>query len=114
LLLFVIDDGHWQALGWLSGRHGLVALAPALLGVAAHLRWREDGWRWGLPLSLVGYAVGLLGGEMALQALAYVAAYELLHKDSLWQRIKSLAPAAVLVFLYLLLYRSLGYGAHLH
>src|SRR5262249_7708484 len=74
LLLFAVDDAHWQPLGWLSNRHGVVATAPVLFGIVAHVRFREEGFRPGLPLSLVGYAVGLLGGEAAAQAAAYLVA----------------------------------------
>ena len=74
LFLFAVDESHLFAALWLANRNALVAAVPVLFGLCAHLRWREDGWRWGLPLSLGGYVVGLLGGETALGALAYLAA----------------------------------------
>lgn len=113
LLLFAIEDAHWFPATWLANRNALVATVPATWGLLAHLRWRMDGWRPGLPLSLAGYAVGLLGGESALGVLAYLAAYELiLAPGSRWKRAQSLAPACVLIAAYLALYKALGYGAY--
>ncbi|MEK6233634.1 MAG: hypothetical protein N2C14_02895, partial [Planctomycetales bacterium] len=78
LLLCAIDESQFMASSWLSNRNALVAAVPVLLGLWAHIRWREDHWKPGLWLSLLGYAVGLSGGEAAIGALMYLAAYELL------------------------------------
>lgn len=112
LLLFAMDESHLFAAVWLANRNALVAAVPALFGLVAHLRWREDGWKPGLPLSLLGYAVGLLGGETALGVLAYLAAYELFAAPGRWpRRLAAFLPATVLVLAYLGLYKALGYGA---
>lgn len=112
LLLFAVDDGHIFAAGWWSNRNALVAAAPAMLGVLAHVRWREEGWRPGLPLSLAGLAVGFLGGETALALTGYLGAYELLGRnDNLRRRIAALVPAAALSVAYLVLYKLLDRGA---
>ena len=77
LLVFTLDSSHTWPVAWIANRNALVAAVPALLGLVAHLRWREQGWRPGLPLSMLGLGVGLLGGEAALGVFAYVGAYEL-------------------------------------
>lgn len=111
LMLYAVDDGHAIAAGWWSNRNAIVAAAPALLGLAAHLRWREEQWRPGLPLSLLGYSVGLLGGETALGVLGYVLAYELCANREPWlRRIRALVPAGGLALAYLIFYKSQGYG----
>jgi len=113
LLLFAVDDGHWMTAGWWSNRNALVAAVPALYGFYAHLRWREDAWRWGLPLSLLGYALGLLGGETALAVFAYLGAYELFGaRGPLAQRIRALVPGALLGVVYLIFYKLGNYGVH--
>jgi hypothetical protein len=114
LLLFAVDDAHWQPIGWLANRHGLVATVPVLFGVVAHVRAREEGFRAGIPLSLLGYAVGLAGGEAALQAAAYLLAYELTAAGRARDRALALAPAVALFGGYLIAYRALGYGASGH
>lgn len=60
----------------LAARNAVVSTALSMFGVAAHLRWRQSGWRPGLPLSVVGYALGLLAGEAAVAAFGFVLAYE--------------------------------------
>lgn len=113
LLVFAIDDGHWLPATWWANRNALVSIAPALWGVAAHLRWREDGWKPGLPLSLLGYAAGLLAGETALSVLAYVPAYELLGaKGTSRARLRGFVPATLLVLAYAAFYRAMNFGAY--
>lgn len=111
ILLYLVDEGHLLPVLWLSNRNALVSGAPALLGLAAHLRWREEGWRPGLPLSLAGYATGLLGGETALGILGFVAAYEILGSGPWRERARCLAPAALLGVIYIIGYKLGGYGA---
>ncbi len=111
IVLFALDFGHLFATAWWSNRNALVAAVPALAGFWAHLRWREDGWKPGLPLSLLGYAIGLLGGEMALCIFGFVGAYELFgRRDPLPARIRALIPGALLGALYLVLYKLGNYG----
>jgi hypothetical protein len=109
LLVFAVDDAHWD-LSWPTCLYQPVALIPALLGLMAHLRWREEGWGPGRVLSLVGFGVGLLGGENALQMMAYVLAYELVAVRA-WRRIVSgLLPLALVAGVYLIIYKLLGHG----
>ncbi|MHB8873779.1 MAG: hypothetical protein ACYC8T_08855 [Myxococcaceae bacterium] len=111
-VLFAISGSHGLAAGWIANRNAMVATVPALLGVLAHVRWREKGDRWGLPLSLVLYAIGLSGGEAALGALAYLGAYELSAAPRRWRsRLLALLPVALLGAGYVALYRALGAGA---
>ncbi len=117
LLLFAFDEAHWFPAAWWANRNALVATAPALLGLVFHLRWREDGWRPGLPLSLIGYAIGLLGGETALGVFGYLFAYEMAGHESasrrsLSNRILALAPAAGIGLVYIVAYKIGGFGAY--
>jgi hypothetical protein len=113
LLIFALDETHIFPVAWVANRNALVATAPALLGLGMHLRWRERGWRPGLPLSVLGLAVGLLGGETALGAFAYLGAYELLGGPGPWvKRARALLPALLLGLAYVAVYKALGYGAH--
>jgi hypothetical protein len=113
LVVFTLAPAHWFPVVWVANRNALVAVVPAMLGLYMHIRWREDAYKPGLPLSLLGYAAGLLGGEAALGVLAYVAAYELLAgQGPLPRRIRALAPAALVVVAYLAFYKLYGYGAY--
>lgn len=113
IVLFALDFGHLFATAWWSNRNALVAAVPALLGFWAHMRWREDGWKPGLPLSMAGYAMGLLGGETALGLFGYVGAYELFGRhDPLARRLKALLPGMIVGAVYLVNYKLGNYGTH--
>lgn len=113
MLLFALDEAHFIPAGWWSNRNALVAIAPAVAGLLAHMRWREEGWRWGLPLSLLAYIVGFAGGEPALGIMGYLGAYELIGRSDAWQkRIGALLPAALLSVVYLVVYKLTGHGVH--
>ncbi|MBX3186299.1 MAG: hypothetical protein KF819_04755 [Labilithrix sp.] len=109
LLVFAIDDAHAQPAAWIASRHALISALPCVLGLVAHLRHREDGWRPGRWLSLLAFAIGLLGGEGALGVMAYVFAYELVGARGV-RRIGALVPPALLVVAYLVVYRRWGFG----
>lgn len=111
-VLFALDDVHGLVAGWVANRNATIASVPALLAVLAHVRWREDGWRWGLPLSVLAAALGLAGGEVALGALAYLGAWELTRGPGGWaRRLTSLVPMGVLGAGYVALYKWTGSGA---
>jgi hypothetical protein len=78
-----------------------------------HLEWREARRPWAPPLSLAALALSLTAGETALGVFAYLLAYELLGaRGAMAERLRALAPAAVLALVYLGMYKVLGYGAH--
>lgn len=112
-LLFAVDDAHAMVAGWIANRNALIATLFALLGVMAHVRWREQGWRLGLPVSLGAVALGLSAGESALGAVAYLLAYELtVAPGDFKKRAGSLVPLALLGVLYIGVYRWFGAGAY--
>lgn len=113
LLVFVLDDAHVQPIGWISSRHVVVAAVPAMLGLAAHLRAREEGWAPGRALAVAGLALGLLASEAALGVLAYVFAYELVGRrdEPARTRWRAAAPVLALTGAYLAYYRANGHEA---
>lgn len=112
LLLYALDDARSMPVGWLANRNALVALVPAFFGLWAHVRWRTSGdVRFALGASL-GLVLGLLGGEPALPVCGYLLAYALyLDRSPLRVRLASLAPYALIVLGWRLVYHQLGYGA---
>ena len=111
LALFAVDETHWFPVMWWSHRNSLVAATCAFAGLLAHLRWRQDGWKPGLPLSLFGLGLGLLGGETALSILGYFCAFELIAgPGNLARRLRALAPALLLGIGYLAFYTWNGFG----
>jgi hypothetical protein len=113
LLLYATSDTHAMALGWIANRHSGIAVALAQLGLWAHLRARDDGWRPGALLAPLLCALGLLASETALGVLAYFLAFELLGRDEpLLARLRALVPVSLLALCYLLGYKLGGYGTH--
>ena len=120
VLLFAVDESHVFSAAWVANRNALVAMAPTFFGLWAHMRWREEHWRPGRVLSIAGLGIGLMGGELALSVLAYLAAYELLAVrapgggQGSGRRLRSMAaglwPMVLIGAAYAVLYRLAGYG----
>jgi hypothetical protein len=109
-LIFCLDDGHALSVTFIAARYAVISCALVWLGLGAHLRWRIHGWRPGAWLAPLLGALGLAAGEMALGALAYLVAWELCERRPGWRR--ALAPTALLVAGYFVVYRLVGGGAH--
>ncbi|MFO0755920.1 MAG: hypothetical protein U0359_05490 [Byssovorax sp.] len=110
-LLFAIQGIHWETAGMVCARHFLIAGVFAFTGFYHYLRYREEGHKPSLIFSLLGFAVGLAGGEEALQVLAYVLAYELAAAEGSWlTRAKALLLPSIPAAAYLGAYKALGYG----
>jgi hypothetical protein len=113
LFIFTASDSHWVNVAWTAGRWVLVTTTLALAGCVAHHRWRQEGWRPGLFLSVIFFALGFLAGELALAVLAYPVAFEIIARGrSAWRRIQVLAPLTLVTVVYLLVYKFLGRGAY--
>ncbi|MCP5048455.1 MAG: hypothetical protein GY940_14895 [bacterium] len=112
LFIFALAQRNGFVVLYGGARWLLIAMAFALAGLVAHIKWREQGWKPGRYLSLVCFLLALLSGEASMAVLAYLAAYELAGSaEPLKKRINALIPITVLVFIYLMLHRILGYGA---
>ena len=113
LLLFVLNQSHWFPAVWPANRNALVAAVPALAGMLAYMRWREEGWTWGLPLSLLGLVVGFLGSETAVGVLGLWGFYAVLGpREPFARRVVAFLPVLAVTAGYLAVYKALGYGAH--
>ncbi len=112
LLLFTLDDAHMMPVAWLANRNSLVSAVACVFALAAHLKWREQGWAPGRWLAWLGLAVGLTGGESALAFTGYFAAYELVRGKGWAGAARGFAPFVGVLVVWAIVYRSLGYGAY--
>ena len=111
-LMFAIDDSQHFPVLWLSNRGGIYAVLFGVLGLLAHLRYRERGLRRDAWLSALWLGTALLFGEWAFPMFAYVLGYELLAARDAWRaRAIALLPAALLGLAFLCGRAWLGYGA---
>lgn len=112
LLLFVVEDAHAWPIWWISNRNALVALGCGALAASAHLDWRRGGGARALLASQLLLALGLLGGESGVGALAWIAAAALtLEPGPLPRRLASLGPSALTVILWRLVWAWSGCAA---
>jgi hypothetical protein len=113
IVIFSISGIHWYVVYWTAARHIIVAASIGLWSLLAYTKWREQGWKKGRIISIPGILLSLLAGEAALGVLAYFFAYELLSTDNVLKRkLKNLLPFIILTVAYLIVYKSLGYGAY--
>lgn len=110
LLLFTISGIHGM-LCWTATRHIVIAGAIGTLALYAHVRWREEGWRPGRWLSVIGVALSLSASEAALGTLAFLFAYEAFGADGSGRiRMRASLPFVCLLAAYFAMYRLLGLG----
>ncbi len=110
--ILAFDSSLVAPIAWICNRTALISATFGALGLWAYLRYRQDRWRAGPWLALLFFTLALAGGEYAICALGYVAAYELFSKGEAWSaRLRGLALAAAPAALYLGAHVTLGYGA---
>jgi hypothetical protein len=112
-LLYAVDHVHGPAVAWLSNRNALVATLFGILALIAHHRARHGG---GLVARLAGPAsllTGLLSGEFAIGAAAYLIAYALLLEKQGWRSgLLSLWPYLVVIGVWQIGYKLEAFGVH--
>ncbi len=110
-LFFAVEDSHSMPAAWLANRNSLIALVFGGLCLLLHLDWRRKGSRPALAGALVALAAGLLAGESAIAAFAYLFAYQaLLDRGTLPRRMLALAPYVVVILAWRAVYSGLGFG----
>ncbi|MCA9691763.1 MAG: hypothetical protein KC636_19315 [Myxococcales bacterium] len=77
-LVYALDECHALPLAWIANRNALIAGALALTAVGAYVRARERGSSRLALVSLVAFQLSLWSSELALGAVGFVIAWELL------------------------------------
>jgi len=112
LVLFALDASHTLPLAWLANRNALICGLGVLCAVGLHVGRRETGRRGACHLATLLLACALLSGEQGVSAILCLAAYEGFAGQGPWRdRIRALAPAAIVTAIYLVAHLWLGYGA---
>jgi hypothetical protein len=111
-VMFAMDPSHGTPVAWISNRNALVAGLFGVLSVLLHDRARREGRALLGVASATCLGLGLLGGEVAVGAVAYLFAYAVcLDRATVRARLASLAPPLVVLTTWAIAYRVLGYGA---
>jgi hypothetical protein len=110
-VLYVLDDARAIPAFWLANRNALTAALFGVLCLWAHDRWRRGAWKPGAALGPLLLALALASGEMGLGTIAYLAAHALfLDRAAPARRLAALAPHGVVLAIWVVIYRALGYG----
>ncbi len=113
VLLFAVEDAHAMPAGWIANRNGLIALALGITALIAHIRWRETRRAPYALLAGVMLGASLLSKEAGIATAAYLFAYAVfVDHGSRRHRLLSLAPYAVVIIGWRIVYRLLGHGIH--
>ena len=84
--IFALAPCHAIPLAWLANFESLVSVTLGALGLAAYVRFRDDGRaRTGLVATMC-FALAMAAGEYALCFAGYVVAFELLRGRERWTR----------------------------
>jgi hypothetical protein len=111
-LLYAVDDAHALPAAYLANRNAIVATCFGVLSLLCYARAREADARWSARLGPPFLALALAAGEMALAAAGYLLAYALfLERGTTRARLRGLAPNAVVLASWGLVYRLGGFGS---
>ena len=110
-LLYAVDDAHIGPAGWLAARNASMSTTLGLWSLYCFDRAQRDGWKPGYWLAPAGMLLALLSGETALAVVPLFLLLPLLRPAPATTWLRSLAPVLALTAAWLVLYKTLGYGA---
>ncbi len=110
-VLYLLDENYYMPVAMIAHRNSLMAIFFGLLTLFAYHKWRKQNWLPGAILAPGCLALSLLSAEAGVATLAYLVAYTLVLDRGRWsRRILALAPSAIVVGFWRVLYSGLGYG----
>jgi hypothetical protein len=111
LFLYALDDSRCWFGSFVAARNATVATAVSIWVLVFYHRYRELNFRPGAWLAPLFLALALLCGEGSLSICGYLFAYALFLDTGTWpRRLLRLAPYALIVLIWRIVYRALGYG----
>ncbi len=111
-LLYLLDDNGFFPTMWIANRNLLISLFFGVLTLIAHDWWRQGHWRPGVVVAPACLLASVLATEGGIATFAYLFAYEIaLGHGRIFRRVLTLAPAAVVIVVWRLVYNLQGYGA---
>jgi hypothetical protein len=112
-ILFVSNPEFPTVVAWIAARYAIMTLAFGAGAILFHHAWRSSGNKFAAVASWIMLVLSLLSGEGGAAAAGYILAYGLFYeKSNARSRIMSIIPAALIVVIWQISYKMLGYGAH--
>jgi hypothetical protein len=109
---FAVNHVHAMPVAWIANRNALIG---SFFGTAAILMYVKSREQRSPRLAVAGVAcllLGLLGGEIALGAWAYLLAHALvLDETPAGERVRALLPYMIATIAWRLAYNFMGFGA---
>lgn len=113
-ILYAVDDAHGMPVGWLANRNAVVAACFGVVAMIAHHHWRRDPSKpagWAAILAAVALGLSVLAAEAGIATCAYLFAYAVfLDAGSVWRRLATLAPYALVIAGWRTAWVLQGYG----
>jgi hypothetical protein len=111
-ILFVLNPEFPVVIAWIAARYAIMTLAFGLGAILFHHAWRSSSEKKLAIASWTMLVLSLLSGEGGVAAAGYILAYGLFYeKSNARSRIMSIIPAALIVVIWQISYKMLGYGA---
>ncbi|MDX1696024.1 MAG: hypothetical protein R3208_19820 [Ketobacteraceae bacterium] len=110
--LYLLDASHGFTLSWIANRNGLIAATFGLASIYAYVKAHDENNLLLNVWSLVFLALALLAAELGVSTIGYLGAYALfIDKRNLIRSCLSVLPHILVVALWWVTYRQLGFGA---
>ena len=111
VLFFAVDPAHGIPVGFLANRNSLIAGVFGVLCLLGHDQWKQKGWRPGLLLGPLCFALALLSAEAGIAIGAYLLSYTLfLEQGSIRKRLIHFIPYALVFLTWAVTYVLLDCG----
>jgi len=110
-LILALNPANWQPLVWVAARNSMMAAFFVASTIWLYHRYvRSASGRWAIAAWLA-FALGLLAGEGAVAAAAYLFSYTLFLDERPWKtRLLHMAPFGVILIAWRGIYQTLGFG----
>lgn len=113
LIIFMLDSSHAPTIEWVANRNALIGACFAALSFYCHILSRDRNAPGFYLFAVLWLVLALLSGESAIAIGGFLFAYAVcLDKQGPLKGFITLLPYAVVVVLWYLQYKTLGYGAN--
>lgn len=110
-LVLALNQENWQPLVWIAARNSFITAFFVAIVLLLHHRNAQTGSRACGVGAWAAVAAGLLAGEGAVTATAYLVSYSVFIDPRPWKtRVLGLVPFALVVVVWRAAYQALGFG----
>lgn len=113
LVIFMLDGNHAPTIEWVANRNALISACFAALSFYCHILYRERQAPGFYLFAVLWLVFALLSGESAIAIGGFLLAYAIfIDNKGFVKGFVALLPYAIVVVIWYVEYKSLGYGAN--